>query len=721
MIMEADEGNRHIGLAGATVYWQDSPIGTMTREDGSFSLPFSEEYNKLIISFVGFRSDTLTLDRPQEIHHVLRASNALNEVVVLKKRDAVQKTLFSTQNTVTINSAELLKAACCNLSESFETNPAIDVNFNDALTGTKQIQMLGLTSPNILITQENLPMVRGASQAYGLTFTPGSWVESIQITKGAGSVVNGYESISGQINTELQKPMTDFPLFVNGYGSLDGRYELNTHFNAKLSDKWAAGLYLHGNRRDAEMDENKDGFLDSPLGEQINLMNRWQYQDAQKGWVSFLNLRYLKDEKLLGQLGFNPDTDRFTTNVWGSEIDTERFDGSLKLGYVFPEMPYQSLGFQTSYSRHVQGSYFGAGTYDIDHRSLYANLLFNSILGNTMHKFTTGLSFAHDGYDEQVNGETYDREDRSAAAFFEYNYNNLEKLSLTAGIRFDTHNRLGNFFTPRIHTRYTPWENASLRASFGLGRRAANIFAENQRMFASSRDIQLVDEGGSIYGLDAEKATNFGLGFIQKFNFFGRPGDVSLDFYRTNFQNQIVVDWEDPTSVRFSNLDGKSYANSFQLEFHQEVLPRLELRTAYKHYDVKTDYQNGLLQKPLQAKNRFFANLGYQTAPKENGSQWRFDYTFNLLGEQRLPSTASNPQEERLGDHAEGYSLMNAQLTKVFSNAFEIYVGGENLTNFRQYDAILGADDPFGPYFDTTLVYAPVFGRMLYMGFRYKI
>lgn len=720
-IMEANEGNRPIGLAGANVYWQDSPIGTMTREDGSFSLPFSPEYNKLIISFVGFRSDTLTLDRPQVVHHWLRASNVLDEVVVHQKRDAVQKTLFSTQNMVTINSAELLKAACCNLSESFETNPAIDVNFNDALTGTKQIQMLGLTSPNLLITQENLPMVRGASQAYGLTFTPGSWVESIQITKGAGSVVNGYESISGQINTELQKPMTDVPVFVNGYGSLDGRYELNTHFNAKLSDKWAAGLYLHGNRRDSEMDGNRDGFLDGPLGNQINLMNRWQYQDAQKGWVSFLNLRYLRDEKLLGQVGFDPGTDRFATDTWGSEIDTERFDGSLKLGYVFPEMPYQSLGFQTSYSRHMQGSYFGAGTYDIDHKSLYSNLLFNSILGNTMHKFTTGLSFAYDGYDEQVNGDTFDREDRSAAAFFEYSYTNLEKLSLTAGIRFDTHNRLGNFFTPRIHTRYTPWENASLRASFGLGRRAANIFAENQRMFASSRTIELATEGGKVYGLDPEKATNYGLGFIQKFNLFGRPGDVSLDFYRTDFQNQIVVDWEDPTRVRFSNLDGKSYANSFQLEFHQEVLPRLELRTAYKHYDVKTEYQSGLLQKPLQAKNRFFANMGYQTAPKENGSQWRFDYTFNLLGEQRLPSTASNPEDYRFRDHADGYSLMNAQVTKVFSNAFEVYVGGENLTNFRQYDAILGADDPFGPYFDTTLVYAPVYGRMLYMGFRYKL
>lgn len=240
-------------------------------------------------------------------------------------------------------------------------------------------------------------------------------------------------------------------------------------------------------------------------------------------------------------------------------------------------------------------------------------------------------------------------------------------------------------------------------------------------MFASSRTIQLNGNGGDIYGFDAEKAVNYGLSFIQKFKLFDRPGDFSVDFYRTDFDNQIVVDWENPREVTFTNLDGDSYANSLQVELNHRVLPNVEVRTAYKFYDVKTEYQTGLQQKPLQARHRFFTNVGYNTQPKENGSQWRFDYTFNLLGEQRLPSTAANPMEYRLGEFADGYSLMNAQITKVFSDKFEIYVGGENLTNFRQYNAVLGADDPFGNYFDTTIVYAPIFGRMLYTGFRFKI
>ncbi len=721
MVLEANPENKDVGLSGANVYWMNSQIGTITNEEGLFSIPYSEDYDTLIISYVGFESDTLTIDEPQKIRHSLKPSNELNEVVVEKKRDAVEKAYFSAQNVITVNSAELLKAACCNLSESFETNPAIDVNFNDALTGTKQIQMLGLTSPYLLITQENIPMVRGASQAFGLTFTPGTWVESIQITKGAGSVVNGYESISGQINTELVKPLTDNAVFVNGYANKNGRLELNTHLNKKLSDKWSAGLYIHGNRRDQKEDNNGDGFLDAPLANQINVMNRWQFQNPETGWVSFLNFRFLNDEKQVGQASFDPLVDKFTTNAWGSEINTRRFDSSIKLGYVFPELPFQSFGFQASYSKHKQDSYFGFKRYDIDHESVYSNLIFNSIIGDTRNKFKTGLTFAYDGYEELVNTQNFQRNDASAGAFFEYSYENLEKLSLTAGLRLDTHNRLGTFITPRFHIRYTPWERGSLRGSFGRGRRTANIFAENQQLFASSRSIQILDSEGSIYGLDPEDAWNYGISFLQGFTFLNRPGNITLDFYKTDFKNQVVVDWENPRAISFYNLEGKSYANSFQIELNHEIVKNLELRTAYKYYDVSTDYRSGNLQKPLQAQNRFFANVGYVTEPKENGAQWRFDYTLHTLGKQRLPNTDVNPPQFRLGEFADGYSLMNAQMTKVFSKQFEFYVGGENLSNFKQENPVLGVDDPFGANFDTSIVYAPIMGRMFYAGFRYKL
>lgn len=721
MVMEAGLGNAHMPLSGANVYWLDSQIGTMTNGEGMFSIAYTGEYDKLIISYVGFRTDTLSIRSPKKLHHLLRPSEMLDEVVLEQSRTAVQKTFFATQNTVNINSAELLKAACCNLSESFETNPAIDVNFTDALTGTKQIQMLGLTSPYLLITQENIPMVRGASQAYGLSFIPGTWVGSIQITKGAGSVVNGYESISGQINTELVKPLTDSALFVNGYASANGRYELNAHLNRKLTEKWSTGLYVHGNTRKEQMDGNEDGFLDAPLADQINIMNRWQYQNPETGWVSFVSLRFLNDEKQVGETIFEPATDRNTTNAWGGEIATRRFDSSLKLGYVFPELPFQSIGFQASYSMHKQDSYFGFNQYDIDHQSLYSNAIFNSIIGNTQHQFKTGLTLALDNYKEFVNTQDYGRTDRSVGAFFEYSYDDLERISLIAGLRVDAHNRLGTFVTPRLHLRYVPWENASLRASVGKGRRAANIFAENQQLFASSRRINVVPGTGKIYGLAPEVAWNYGAGFLQGFQLFGRKGNLSLDYYRTDFEEQVTVDWEDVAEISFYDLQGKSFASSFQVELDYELVRNLEVRAAYKNYDVRTDYVNGRLQKPLLAKDRFFANVGYVTVPKENGTQWRMDYTVHAIGEQRLPDFPVPTGEGGHGDFSDPYSLMNAQITRVFSKQFEIYVGVENLTNFTQDDAVLGADDPFGDYFDTSIVYAPIMGATYYAGFRYKL
>jgi len=288
-------------------------------------------------------------------------------------------------------------------------------------------------------------------------------------------------------------------------------------------------------------------------------------------------------------------------------------------------------------------------------------------------------------------------------------------------LRIDSHNRLGTFITPRFHIQYTPWERGSLKGSFGRGRRAANIFAENQQLFPSARQIQILDSEGSIYGLDPEDAWNYGVSFLQAFTFLNRPGNVSIDFYRTDFKNQVVVDWENPRAITFYNLDGKSVANSFQLELNHEILPKLEFRTAYKFYDVNTDFRSGNLQKPLLAQHRFFANVGYETDITEKGGQWKFDYTIHTLGKQRLPNTDVNPPEFRLGEFSEGYSLMNAQITKMFSNTIEVYAGVENLTNSRQINPVLSSENPFGANFDTSIVYAPILGRMYYVGFRYKL
>jgi len=725
-VLEANEKKERIPLFGANVYWLGTSVGATTDENGEFSIKYNKSYTKLVISYIGFKTDTINVLGAKEIEHWLLPTQDLDAINLTARKKATSVSYFESNNIVTMSSDELLKSACCNLCESFETNPSIDVNFADALTGTRQIKMLGLTSPYILMAVESVPSIRGASQAYGLSFIPGTWVESIQITKGAGTVVNGFESIAGQINAKLQKPIKDNKIFVNVYGAGNGRLELNTHINTKLSDKLYTGLYIHGNTRDKEFDKNDDTFLDLPLAKQINLMNRWQYVDLEKGIVSFLNFKFLNDEKQMGQVNFNPKTDKYSNTIWGSEVDTRRFELSGKFSYANPEVTHQSINTQVSYSNHDQRSYFGQNLYNITHNSFYATAIYSSILVDSRHKFKTGLNFASDQYKEEVGvynaALDYNRNENSLGAFFEYNFDDLGDVNITAGVRIDTHNLLGTFITPRLHMRYTPWEKAAFRASVGRGKRSANIFAENQNIFATSRQVSIATSGGEIYGLDPEIAWNYGVSYLQGFNLFNRKADVTIDYYRTDFQNQIVVDWENPQAVSFYNLQGDSYANSLQTEFNYNAFEGFDLRLAYKYYDVKTQYNSRKLEKPLTPKHRLFANASYETKRKiNNGAQWKFDVTYNWLGEQRFSSTAANPVQYQLPEYSPTIGTLNAQITKVFSPKFEVYVGGENITNVKQNNPILGANNPFGGNFDTTFVYGPIFGSTYYTGLRYKL
>ena len=711
------ESDQNIPLTGASIFWLGTKVGTTSDQNGQFNLVFQKSINQLVISFIGFKSDTIEIKNKNKITHFLKPSDSqtLDEVTLTQRRKAIQKSYLEAQNIISVNSAELLKAACCNLSESFETNPSIDVNFSDALTGTKQIKMLGLTSPYLLITEENIPMVRGASQAFGLTFTPGTWIESIQITKGSGSVINGFESIAGQINTEIKKPFSDVPLFINLFNSANGRQEINLQGNKKWDDKLSTSLFLHGNQRTLSMDQNGDNFLDVPISNQVNFLNRWQYTDPENGWVGFGSIRWMNDEKQLGTVGYIANKDR--NSIWGSEINTERLDFSLKLGYVFPEIPYQTFGFQSAYSSHNQEAYYGTRIYEIEHESFYGNLLFNSIISNTKNKFKAGLNITFDHYFETVDRFYFNRTDRSLGGFFEYSYDNLDNFSLVSGVRADIHNNLGTFLTPRLHIRYLPDPKTILRASIGSGRKAANIFAENQTLFGTNRVISIVENGGSIYGLNPEKAWNYGISVRQLFNIGSTNGDITADYYITNFINQVVVDWEQKHQITFYNLEGPSRANSFQLSVDYFINESLSFRFAYKNYDVKTNYNSGFLQRPLQPQNRFFANLGWETKRNEKEAQWRWDLTYHGIGKQRLVETSRDVK----GSYSESYGIWNSQITRAFQTNFEIYAGMENFGNYQQINPIIGVENPFGADFDSSQVYAPIFGRMIYAGLRWNL
>ena len=704
--------NKDYPIEGANIYWLNSSSGTVTGQDGKFSIEKMQNNSELVISYIGFVNDTIKVTDQKYLDHYMKVDdNDLDEVTVVKKKNPTQRIYSMAQNVVLISEQELLKAACCNLSESFETNPAVDVNHTDALTGSKKIEMLGLKSPYILITEENIPMVRGASQAFGLSFTPGTWVESIQVTKGMGSVVNGFESIAGQINAELKKPLNDIPLFLNGFYGFDGRLEMNAHLNEKVSEKLTTTFFLHHNRRDKINDKNNDGFLDKPLQDQNNFLNKWQYTDAINGIVSFFNIRYLDDEKIFGM---NNNESR---NVWNGEISTKRFDSSFKLGYVNPNLPFQSLGLQLSYSSHDQNSVYGFRNYDINQDSFFSNIVYNSIITNTQNKIKFGLNFTSDAYDEILNRLDISRKDNSFGGFFEYSFDNFNNLNLVAGLRYDTHNNMGSFFTPRFHMRYTPLDRFTVKASYGQGRKIANIFAENQQMFYSNRSIEIIESepGNSTYGLNPEKATNYGLSLDKGFNLFGGQGNFIIDYFKTDFDDKVIIDFEYPGIVQIYNAtDKKSYYQSFQAEIIYS-LNRFNMTTAYKNYDVQISYNDGVKSKPLQPSEIFFLNIGYESQ-NNNGKLWKYDFTLNRVGKQRL---MRNPRDSF--SYSNKHTFINAQITKVFSEKFEIYAGGENLLNYKQENPIIFFEDPSNSLFDASVIHGPIFGKSFYAGFRFKV
>ena len=727
--------DNEVPIVGANIYLVDGSRGVVSDQNGNFLINDIKDAKEFVVSYVGYLNDTLkTKNKYSKV--ILKQDTSLEAITIKFKEKSSSVSLLSSANVLKISSEELLKAACCNLAESFETTPSIDVNFSDAISGRKQINMLGLASPNILISVENIPSIRGALNAYGLTFIPGTWIESIQVAKGSGSVVNGYESVSGQINAELLKPMSDNKFFANAYYNSMERFELNTHYSTKLTEKIDYGLYLHADKKDNRDDHNNDNFGDSPTGQQINILNRFQYTNAIKGLVGFFDINYVGDERVYGEIDyFDPAIipGPPINDSWGGSADSNIFRSSLKFGYVDPEITYRSLGLQLSYSNVDQGADFGNSFHDTRHTSFYSNLVYNSIIGDTRSKIKTGISFAHDNYDESVNNLNtslfdLDRTEKSIGAYFEYNYDNLDNLNLSAGIRYDNHNIIGNFISPRLHVRFQALPKTTIKMSAGKANRIANLFSENQKLFYSSRLISFSSADASsefmsynYFDMKPEVAWNYGASIIQSFKLFGKDSQLIIDYYITDFESRVVVDWESPSNILFYNLVGRSYAKSFQVQFSYSLANSIDLLFAYKNTDAKTDYISGRLQNPLTPSNRFFLNLSYDGPSNEKSRKWKFDLTYNHLGKQRIPSTIQNPEIYRLNPFSSKLDLINSQITRVFSDSFEVYLGVENLTNYKQTDGIISNSDPFGQYFDATMIYGPVSGRMSYLGLRYKI
>ena len=722
------------GLPGANVHWAGTTEGIVTDENGNFKIKWNKS-GKLVASFIGYRADTIAVkhsDRQVEI--VLASGETLDEVKVMTRGNT---TIMSTKGPLieqVITGEELCKAACCNLGESFTTNASVDVAYADAVTGAKQIQLLGLTGKYVQMMTENMPNFRGISALYGLNYVPGPWMSAISVSKGAGSVINGYEAIAGQISVDYKKPPTSEKIFVNGYGSSEGMIEFNANTGIKLNDKWSTALLVHGDWLTMQHDANKDGFMDMPEKTQYNVMNRWEYKtDA---WFLQFGGKFLDETRIGGQKGFKKDMrDRWGSGaLYGIGIDSRRYEGFLKLGYLMPEYENTSMAVLVNYTDHDQDSYYGARDYQARQQTVFANYIFQSIFGNNVNqKYSAGISYNFDRYDESFNDFLvatqqktgtvgFDRSERVAGAFFQYTGAFWEKLTVMAGIRYDYHNIFGGFVTPRLHVAYAPDEMTMLKFSAGQGARTANILADNGYLLASANSIYvnnklLADHPEELNKLDMEKAWNFGVQLNRKFILFGRMLNINLDYYRTDFTNQVVVDNETQVGkVNFYNLDGDSYSNCYQVEVKYELIPRLDVLGAYRYNDVKSTIGGELKRAALQSKFKGLLNLSYYT----NMKKWQFDFTTQFNGPGRIPVSPAMPQSDQVSDQFDSFRIMNAQVTKFFRK-WSIYAGCENIGDFMQHHPIIGAADPWGSSFDSSKIWGPVHGRKFYVGIRFGL
>ena len=748
-------------LVGANVYWAGTSVGVATDIDGRFQLEPVKSTNLLVTSFMGFHNDTTEVTAHSELTIVLVSDLLLEEVDIVERKMAVLRSRVSALQTETITGEALCMAACCNLSESFETSASVDVAYSDAATGAKQIRLLGLSGTYVQMLTENTPNIRGLAQAFGMEYIPGPWMEAIQVSKGTSSVLNGYEAIAGQINVEYLKPQTQDPISLNAMISTETHAEVNATGGWDINDIVSTGILFHAQNMSLELDHNHDGFLDMPKNTNINLLNRW-YVKTDDYTGQFL-VRGLYDRRQGGQTREALSLSPFASSPYHIDLQTWRVDGFMKNGYVFNHDLGTSIGIIASASYHNQQNTYGFRQWNAAQTNAYLNAIFQTSFDDSaadpwddhQHKLSAGLSVNYDKYDESLlpitlspNSLIVPQMELTPGVFAEYTYTYKDKLTLLAGIREDYSTRYGFFTTPRMNLRYAPFDWWTLRGSIGLGYRTPNAIADNAAYLASNR-IYYFGNGQLAIGdgqLAQERSMNTGLSTVFYIPMGKRELQLSGEYYYTKFLDGVIADMDrNLQGITLYNMhdvdDAQYFSHNWQVEATMEILRGWTMTAAFRYTDVKqttfntvaNEYQ--LRDKPLQNKFKGIITTSYQTPLKT----WQFDLTAQFNGEGRMPDGFAIPEgskqyftDENGQVHHKWYPQLLGQVTKFF-RTWSIYLGAENMTNFTQDNPIVGERleakgekhggfvNPHSANYDASMIWAPIHGWKLYLGFRWSL
>ncbi|NND95614.1 MAG: TonB-dependent receptor [Flavobacteriales bacterium] len=708
-IVYSEEEGVKSPLTGANIRWAGTNEGTISDINGRFELELNDDSDLLVISFTGYLTDSVRYTG-DEISLELKSGVLLDAVDVISRKQSTSLFLLDPLNVQKMDSRELRKAACCNLSESFETNASIDASFTDAVSGTRQIRMLGLSGRYSQILKDNVPNVRGLSTIYGLGYIPGDWIEDIHISKGAGSVTSGFESMTGEINVALKDANMSERAHFNIYGNQGGRTEFNGLTKWRVSDAWSTIILGHAEVNRNRVDRNNDNFMDNPLKQDFILRNQWKFQ-AKENWEGQYSIDYLNQHQESGELDFRAES----ADLWGMHLDAERIEALAKTGYVLDDAWGSSFGSQFSYTHYDMNLDAGLQSFNGKQETIRANLLYATKLGCAKKGLTVGASYLMDNYSQSLDSLDLSREESVIGAYAEFTWNPNERLSTIIGVRGDEHNVFGSMFSPRLHLRYSLSEDLSLKGAAGRGFRTANPVTDNLGLLASNR----------VWNIQApllqESAWNYGLNLTYKFKLDYREASIAGDAYSTRFDKQTVIDYETPGMVQVYELQGSSFSNTAQVEFSWEMMRRTNIRLAYRYTDAQTDYLVGRREQPFNPRHRGFMNLAYETKKKSNDAQWKVDGTVQLIGKQRIPAWNIAQSTDLSESASPSFVQIHGQVTRIFKEGVEAYVGVENAGDYRQSDPIRSADDPFDDSFDASQIWAPVFGRMVYIGLRWSI
>ena len=716
-------------LPFAQVYHMEREKLIETDENGEFTLKLNGRAT-LIATYVGYTRDTVVVEPgTTEAKFYLSGENDLSESKVTAQQSTMPK--LKSIKTEVITAAGLCKMACCALAESFENSASVTVGFSDAVTGARQIKLLGLSGTYTQMLDENRPVMRGIASPFGMSFVPGQWLESIQIAKGPSSVINGLEAITGQINMEHRKPTDETPLFVQLYGSSDAMFEANVASAIQFNEKWSMINMAHVGGTAYKMDHNQDGFRDEPEDLQLNFTSRWLYY-APSGMQIRFGGRFLNDDRLGGQMDATKDnTYNLQNGIWGSKIRNRGVNGYFKIGVPLAEDNHANIALVTDFNHHEFNSFFGLKNYDATQNSAFANLIYQNEI-NELHKVEFGATWQYDdirqgyGYDYLTD---FSRKEHAISGFGEYTFTWEEALTFVGGVNLEYNTLHGWLFAPRANVRWAPADWITLRALGGRGYRTASIFTDNLGIFSTNKTFVIPDNLDLL-----EDAWTWGgnLTFYLPFGAEDTETYLSFDYFHNDFNKQVVVDPErNPQTIDFYNLNGKSYTNTWQVDFSVNPLERFNITATFRYTDAKVTLKDqGLVERPMTSRYKGVLNMQYATAM----NKWTFDFTAQLNGPMRIPKYAA---EIWSMETSPVYPMLYAQITRKFKG-IDVYVGAENILGYRQHHAIIGAEAPFGfdheeshmhttssmylpNMFDASNVWGPLMGRKIYIGLRYTL